>query len=132
VKRIVTTAVAFGAIGLSSISAPQPAHAGDAWRSAAWFDGGLALGSLAASSYAYGPGYGGPYYPYDWSYGHRVGYGYPYNYGPRYAFGYPYSYDPYRYADPYRYNVTYAWAGPPCYVKWARYAGEWRKARICD
>ena len=109
------------------MSAPQPARAADL----AWTAGGLAGGAPVASTYIYEPTYGGPYYPYEWSYSFRVGYGFPY--GARYIHPYPYAYDyPARYADPYNYRSTYAWAGPPCYVSWARGPAGWRKARICD
>ena len=120
-RKIFTTAVAVGVVSLASMSAPQPAQAADAW-AGGWF----------AGIPNYGPGYGGPYYPYEWSYGNRPGYGYPYNYSPRYSFGLPYSYDTYRYADPYRYRVTFAWAGPPCVVTWVRDPVTWRSTRVCN
>lgn len=126
-QKILTVFAALGAATLSAISATQPARALEVWSTAGWF-----AGATVVPAFGYAPGYGAPYYPYEWSYGYRVGYGYPYGYNRRFAnpLAYGYIYRPY--GTPAFYDSTYAWAGPPCYIEWARYGGAWRKARICD
>ena len=130
-KKIVTALVAIGTVSIASVSAPPSARAMDPWTAAAWFTGGLVVGAAIAPAFAYAPGYSAGYYPYETSYGYRAGYGYPYGYNPRYAnpFNYDYVYRPY--GVPASYGSVYAWAGPPCQVRWARYAGDWRSARTC-
>jgi hypothetical protein len=106
-----------GAVGVSSLAAPQPAEAH--WRGGGFgpaLAGGLIgaaiVGGLASSAYAYGPGY----------------YGYPaYGYAPAYYGGYydsyPGYYGSYAYAPAYhgyRYRrvvrPAYAYYGPRIYA----------------
>ena len=120
-QKILTAFAVIGVASLSSISAPQPARAMEVWSTAGWF-----AGATVIPAFAYAPGYGAPYYPYEWSYGYRVGY------NRRYANPLAYGYISRPYGTPAFYGSTYAWAGPPCYIEWVRYAGAWQKARICN